>query len=547
MSVTDEVFMHPLSDPVSGTSGSLPLTADRSFGEEERELLTGRCRLVFGLGVAISLTLILLSRGFINRPQLAANALESLETWFDAGHLLSFALAFGSLFIGTPSVRRLQVTAFAVLAVNIVLVVFSMGVIRPDYPPELAIALLLFIPAAVIPWRVGYQVSLGTIGVATPALAQVFSYAFMPQAREYWAGIGGQAAFQNHLVVMGVGLLILAATSVLVTRTLYSLRRKAHRARQLGNYTIERKMGRGGMGEVFVARHARMCRPSAVKVLRVSGSLDLDALARFEREVQLSSSLTHPNTITIFDFGRAGQNTFYYAMEYLEGLDLQRLVKRFGPLGAERTIFLLTQVCGSLAEAHGRQIVHRDMKPANIFVTERGGLFDYVKVLDFGLAKHVDSGDGEGVTKAGLILGTPEYMAPEAIRDEGRVDTRADLYGLGAVAYFLLTGQPPFQCRTQLQTLVDQVRKPPVPPSEVTEIEIPVELESIVLKCLEKWPEERYQKVEEIDAALRSVPLEETWNLDQAREWWTLHSEVARPVLYESAPGKGVPAALPGR
>ena len=134
-------------------------------------------------------------------------------------------------------------------------------------------------------------------------------------------------------------------------------------------------------------------------------------------------------------------------------------------------------------------------------------------------------------------------MAPEAIRDEGRVDTRADLYGLGAVAYYLLTGQPPFQCRTQLQTLVDQVRKPPAPPSEVTELEIPIELESIVLKCLEKWPEERYQTVEELDAALRSVPLEETWNRDRAQEWWALHSDVVRPVLYESAPGRGAPAA----
>ena len=543
MSVADEIFTHPLGESRSGTTASLPLTADRSFGEEERTLLTSRCRLVFGLGLAISLILILLSRGFIDRPQDAANALEGLETWLDAGHLLSFTLAFGSLFVGTPGVRRLQTTAFVVLSINMVLVVFSIGVIRPDYPPELAIALLLFIPAAVIPWRVGYQLSLAAIGVAAPALAQVFSYAFIPEARDYWAGRGGQDAFQNQLVVTGVGLLILGATSVLVTTTLYSLRRKAHKARQLGSYIIERKMGKGGMGEVFVARHARMCRPSAVKVLRVSGALDLDALARFEREVQVSSSLTHPNTITIFDFGRAGQNTFYYAMEYLEGLDLQRMVQRFGPLGAERTIFLLRQVCGSLAEAHGRHIVHRDMKPANIFLTQRGGLFDYVKVLDFGLAKHVDSGDGKGVTKAGLILGTPEYMAPEAIRDEGRVDTRADLYGLGAVAYYLLTGQPPFQGKTQLQTLVDQVRKPPVPPSAVTEIEVPVELESLVLRCLEKWPAERFQTVEELEAALRAVPLEESWNLDRAREWWMLHSDVIRPVLYESAPGGGTPAA----
>jgi serine/threonine-protein kinase len=290
------------------------------------------------------------------------------------------------------------------------------------------------------------------------------------------------------------------------------------------------------MGQVFVARHARMCRPSAVKVLKASGNLDLAALARFEREVQLSSSLTHPNTITIFDFGRAGQNTFYYAMEYLEGLDLQRLVKRFGPLAPARIVYLLTQVCGSLAEAHGRQIVHRDIKPANIFLTQRGGLFDYVKVLDFGLAKHVDSRDGEGVTQTGLILGTPEYMAPEAIRDEGSVDTRADLYGLGAVAYYLLTGQPPFGGGSAVQTLVDQVRKTPVPPSEITEIDVPVELETIVMRCLEKWPDDRFQSAEQLESALVEVPFEEAWDRNRAREWWSLRTGVARPVLYESAP-----------
>jgi hypothetical protein len=536
MSVTDEIFADPMSGPDPGELSSLPLTAARSFGTEERTLLTARCRLVFGLGLAISLVLILLSRGVIDRPQLPANALERWELWLDAGHLVSFAIAFGSLFIGKPSVHRLQLTAFAVVAINIVLGVFSMGVISPDYPPALLIALALFIPAAVIPWRSSYQVALGLIGAAAPAVAQVFSYAFMPEAREYWAGRGGQTAFLDQLVVLTVGLLILAATSVLVTRTLYSLRRKAHRARQLGSYIIEKEMGRGGMGQVFVARHARMCRPSAVKVLRASGSLDLDALARFEREVQLSSSLTHPNTITIFDFGRAGQNTFYYAMEYLEGLDLQRLVKRFGPLDPARIVYLLAQVCGSLAEAHGRQIVHRDIKPANIFLTQRGGLFDYVKVLDFGLAKHVDSRDGEGVTQTGLILGTPEYMAPEAIRDEGSVDTRADLYGLGAVAYYLLTGEPPFHSGSAVQTLVDQVRKTPVPPSEITEIDVPVELETIVLRCLEKWPDDRFQSAEQLESALLEVPFEEPWDRNRAREWWSLRTGVTRPVLYESAP-----------
>jgi serine/threonine-protein kinase len=199
-------------------------------------------------------------------------------------------------------------------------------------------------------------------------------------------------------------------------------------------------------------------------------------------------------------------------------------------------VYLLTQVCGSLAEAHGSGIVHRDLKPANIFLTQRGCLYDYVKVLDFGLAKHVNSGDGEGITQQGLILGTPEYMAPEAIRDEGRVDTRADLYGLGAVTYYLLTGQPPFHGKYPVQILVDQVRTTPIPPSQITEIDIPTELETIVLRCLEKWPDDRFQTAEQLESALLEVPFEEPWDRRRAREWWSLHTGVSRPVLYESAP-----------
>lgn len=537
MSMSDEPFVAPGSGQTPTAARSLPIAVDRSFGDEERDLLRERCRLVFALGLTVSLILILLSRAVIDRPQLSTNIVDDWEAWFDAGHLLSFGLALLSLFIGRPSVRRLQLTAFAVLAVNVVLVVFSMGVITPDYPPELAVALLLFIPAAVLPWHVAYQAALGCIATAAPGLAQVFSYAFMPEARAYWAEQGGQEAFVSHLAVLTGGLLILAATSVLVTRTLYSLRRTAHKAKRLGNYIIEKEVGKGGMGEVFVARHARMCRASALKVLRASPGLDSDSLARFEREVQLSSSLTHPNTITIYDFGRAGHDTFYYAMEYLEGLDLQRLVRRFGPIEPARVVYLLVQVCGSLAEAHGRHIVHRDLKPANIFLTQRGGLCDFVKVLDFGLAKQVETGNREGVTQKGAILGTPEYMSPETIREDCRLDTRADLYSLGAVAYCLLSGRPPFQSPSVVQTLVDHINRTPAPPSQVTEIEIPAELEAIVLRCLEKRPEERYQTAEELEEALRTVPFDMPWSRHRARQWWELHTDAIRPVLYESAPG----------
>jgi hypothetical protein len=424
--MTEDIFTWPSDELSLSDSDTLPLTSAESFVEEERHLLWSRCRLVFVLGLAISLVLILLSRLVIDRPR------EAWESLLDMTHLASFGLALVSLYWGTPSTRRLQLTAFAVVALNAILVVFSVGVVESDYPPELAVALILFIPAAVIPWRVRYQVALGVIAVASPVLARVLSYVLIPGTRSTIAAWGRDPRFFDELMVTTVTLLILAATSVLVTHTLYSLRRKARRAKRLGNYLIERELGKGGMGEVFVARHARMVRPTAVKVVRVSGTFDEEVLGRFEREVQVSSSLTHPNTITIYDYGRADRNTFYYAMEYLEGLDLKRLVTRFGPVDTPRALYLLRQVCGSLSEAHARKIVHRDIKPANIFLTQRGGLFDYVKVLDFGLARQMRPGTGEGVTKTGVVVGTPEYMSPEAVHGEQPVDTRSDLYGLPA-------------------------------------------------------------------------------------------------------------------
>lgn len=484
--------------------------------------MRNRCRLVFGLGFVISLILIVLSRTLISRPPLSANLLERWESVLDIVHVASFALALASVYLGTPGIRRLQLTAFAALAANAVLVVFSMGVITPDYPPAFAVSLLLFIPAAVIPWKVSYQAVLGLVAAIAPVLAQTGSYAFLPEAEQYWASRGGSSAFWEQLTVMTATLLILAATAALVTHTLYNLRRKVQRAKRLGNYIIERELGKGGMGEVFVARHARMVRPTAVKVLRASGTIDAPALARFEREVQVSSSLTHPNTITIYDYGRDNDGTFFYAMEYLEGLDLGRLVERFGPMEPARAVYLLTQVCGSLAEAHARKIVHRDLKPANIFVTQRGDLYDFVKVLDFGLARQVRARGDHDVTETGLILGTPAYIAPEAV-EGGKIDTRADIYCLGAVAYFLVTGVPPFQSPSAVQMLVDHVKTPPRPPSELAECALPPELEQVILRCLRKNPADRFQTANKLEDALRAVPLADLWTPGKARTLWQLH------------------------
>jgi serine/threonine-protein kinase len=255
------------------------------------------------------------------------------------------------------------------------------------------------------------------------------------------------------------------------------------------------------------------------------------AVARFVREVRLSASLTHPNTITIFDFGRTAGDTFYYAMEYLEGLDLQRLVDRFGPMPADRVVYILSQICGSLAEAHARGIVHRDIKPSNIFITHRGGLYDFVKVLDFGLAREVKGASDSGLTKTGMVFGTPRYIAPESVYGANKADARSDLYNLGGVAYWMLTGTHLFGGSSSLDLIIDHVKTIPQHPKEVSELPIPDELDALVMKCLEKDPADRFQTAEALKEALLAAPLPERWSQTRARDWWAPHA----PEAFEAA------------
>ncbi|MEE9132228.1 MAG: serine/threonine-protein kinase, partial [Gemmatimonadota bacterium] len=220
----------------------------------------------------------------------------------------------------------------------------------------------------------------------------------------------------------------------------------------------------------------------------------------------------------------ADDDTFYYAMEYLEGLDLERFVERFGPIPAERTVFILLQATGSLTEAHGKDIVHRDLKPSNVFLSMRGGLYDFVKILDFGLAKRIKGVDtATGLTKTGEVFGTPRYLAPEMVYGTSGVDGRADIYNFGALAYCMLTGQAPFTAESPVELMIDHVRKVPSPPSEVSELEIPPELDAIVMKCLEKEPADRFQTIRDVAAALRAVPADEAWTWEKAEQWWGLH------------------------
>ena len=310
---------------------------------------------------------------------------------------------------------------------------------------------------------------------------------------------------ETNLATMTFLLLAFALAALRVRR------RPASAARtRLGRYTLGERIGAGAMGTVYKASHDLLARPAAVKVLPADA--DPQAAARFEREVQTTSRLTHPNTVAVYDFGRAEDGTAYYAMEYLDGVDLQTLVEREGPLPPARVAHLLAQAASALDEAHRAGLLHRDVKPGNLMVCERGGSPDVLKVIDFGLVEEVSSAAGRDGHR---IVGTPLYLSPEAILAPDRIDARSDLYGLGAVGYFLLTGVPPFSGRNLFEVCRHQVESDPVAPSRRIGAPLPAALEALVLACLAKQPDERPASA----AALRDAlePLAAAWMDDLAR------------------------------
>lgn len=295
-----------------------------------------------------------------------------------------------------------------------------------------------------------------------------------------------------------------AASVALTTFTssvLYGLRRRVTQA-QYGQYIIEKKLGEGGMGEVYLARHTLLRRPTAVKLLPPERTAH-ETIARFEREVRATSRLSHPNTVAIYDYGRTAEGVFYYAMEYLEGCDLQTLVRKQGPLSPARVVHVLAQVAGALAEAHQSGLIHRDLKPANVFLCERGGLTDTVKVLDFGLVK--DTREVLGVsarTDAHLLMGTPAYLSPESIHSPAEVDARSDLYAVGALGYFLLTGSEVFEGSSVVAMCLAHLSQIPERPSARLGRPLPPQLEEVLLRCLAKRPEDRPPSALELQRAL---------------------------------------------
>jgi eukaryotic-like serine/threonine-protein kinase len=319
----------------------------------------------------------------------------------------------------------------------------------------------------------------------------------------------------------------------------YGLSREVRKARRLGQYTLIAKLGQGGMGVVYLAQHALLRRHTAVKLIGEDASPR--AIDRFEREVQATSQLTHPNTIAIYDFGRTEDGAFYYAMEHLDGLDLQDIVTFTGPCPPGRVIHILRQACGALEEAHAAGLLHRDIKPSNIFLCPRRGPADVVKLLDFGLVKELrPSTDRAGAqTQFDMLLGTPLYMSPELISDPQHVDARSDLYALGAVAYFLLVGKPLFAGRSPVEICAQHLYTTPPPPREATSRAIPRDLEAVVLRCLEKKPSSRFADARSLRQALDACRDAHSWSEDDAGAWWAHHRDAldVRPhPLTPSAP-----------
>ncbi|MGE0399641.1 MAG: serine/threonine-protein kinase [Kofleriaceae bacterium] len=344
------------------------------------------------------------------------------------------------------------------------------------------------------------------------------------------AAQGAYPWLPSTLVMMWM---IAVITCTVISWVIFGLRAEVREARRFGQYVLERKVGEGAMGVVYRATHSLLRRPAAIKLLLKDRATETDLL-RFEREVQLTSRLAHPNTVSIFDYGRTAEGVFYYVMEYLDGVDLQHLVGHYGPVEPSRAIHILAQISGALAEAHTLGLIHRDIKPANILLTERADEPDVVKVVDFGLVKKFGGELAESSTET--IAGTPLYMAPEAISKPDTIDGRSDLYAVGAVAYFLLTGRHVFEASTVIEICSKHMLEAPEAPSSRLGKPLPSDLEALVLSCLAKDRHDRPATAAELRAKLLACADAEAYDPTAASAWWKTH-RAAHPAPEKTSTG----------
>jgi len=409
-------------------------------------------------------------------------------------------------------------------------VMFHLGGVPPHYMivPEISwIGAVVLMFAAIVPTTPRKMLIAGLIAVSMNPISMLV--------------LGMRENFGSRwlVLVMHYPDFILVGATVVISVVVTRLGQQVTKARELGSYQLGELLGRGGMGEVYKATHRMLARPAAIKLIRpeMLGAVDKEAaklaVTRFRREAEAAANLRSQHTVELYDFGVTADGTLYLVMEYLEGMDLETLVRQKGPLTTGRIVHILRQVCDSLDEAHATGLVHRDIKPANIHLGRVGRHSDFVKVLDFGLVKEVSSvnmGDSLSTIPGQLALGTPGYMAPEMALGE-HIDGRADIYALGCVAYFLLTGALVFEAETTVQMIAKHLQSVPIPPSQRTDKPVSPELERLILKCLAKDPIERPQSATQLAQALEFIPTD-AWSEDQARHWWETN---ARSVISPDA------------
>ena len=454
--------------------------------------------------------------------------------------LFNVGFSAAALFISYVT-RRPNAPVWLVMGVDVALptgVTLGFALLAPTVPPAFAFyffpllvaVMFLVVRAAVVP-----SLPRRTVAVGIAACIPVVIAGYELAAKSEPPLAVGPALIAAAIAVWCLGVIVVTA---FVSRVIYGLHREIASAKKLGQYVMGELIGEGGMGAVYHAQHAMLRRPTAVKLL-LPERAGPENIARFEREVQLTARLTHPNTVAVYDYGRTPDGVFYYAMEYLDGLSLEQLVERFGPQSDARVIHLLLQASGALLEAHSLGLIHRDVKPANMLLCERGGTPDMLKLLDFGLVKNLVPSQNLELTHTDAITGTPQYLAPESILEPSTIDARVDLYALGGVGYFLLCGEAAFGGQSVLEVCGHHLHTVPELPSLRLGAPVLPELEALVMRCLEKDRDRRPEDAHEVHEALLACAQKAPWSRSEAHAFWrAFRAEPRSSVPARKAPGQ---------
>ena len=527
----------PFECDVSGPTSALMniFCPDQGFGDPERQLSEETRRLLrfrlFAVGSLLMIAVLLFStRSYLVDSFLGPSYLVSIPIL-----AICIAVLFRRKDLSLRTLRGFEVLLFGIMTVNLILH-HLLFIIREETGPDLAVisvyrAAISFFAIIIVfgffipnNWK---QAVVTSSGIAlAPILGVVASWQIFPEIKNKLE----QALTVEHVSYTAMIIFIAMLSSVIGSHVIDMMRTRTRKIRETGMYQLKEKIGFGGMGEVWKAEHRLLARPAAIKVIRpeILGSTspeDMEKIReRFKREAQITASLRSPHTIELYDFGITQNGSFYYVMEYLRGLDLDQLVTKYGPLPPERVIHLLRQAADSLGEAHQSGLIHRDIKPSNLFITRMGLQSDFLKVLDFGLVKRErrSLNQESNLTNEGITTGTPAFMAPELGLGKKEIDIRSDIYALGCVGYWLLTGLLVFEGSTPMEILVEHVKSPPVPPSRRTEIEIPPQLDELILACLQKDPDKRPQNMAEFLRYLNECNCR-PWTPEKADGWWKTH------------------------